>query len=112
MAAQGILTIEMTMGSSSNGMCEEGAVQCAGASRTAAPLAGREYFEDLCMKAVNQCIGRVIRHRGDWAAILLVDQRWTSAPSAGNTPSPLQATKLMHHSDNATHKQICLDCSL
>ena len=35
------------------------------------------------MKAVNQCIGRVIRHRGDWAAILLVDQRWNSDQSAG-----------------------------
>lgn len=30
------------------------------------------------MKAVNQCIGRVIRHRGDWAAILLLDVRWTA----------------------------------
>lgn len=30
------------------------------------------------MKAVNQCIGRVIRHRGDWAAIVLADARWTA----------------------------------
>ena len=52
-------------------------------SKGVAPVAGREYFEDLCMKAVNQCIGRVIRHRGDWAAILLVDQRWTSDQSSG-----------------------------
>ena len=49
----------------------------------ATQTAGREYFEDLCMKAVNQCIGRVIRHRSDWAAIVLVDQRWTSAGAAG-----------------------------
>ena len=53
---------------------------CAGAasSKGVASSAGREYFADLCMKAVNQCIGRVIRHGGDWAAILLVDQRWTA----------------------------------
>ncbi|KAK9816819.1 hypothetical protein WJX72_005361 [[Myrmecia] bisecta] len=35
--------------------------------------ASREYYEDLCMKAVNQCIGRVIRHRNDYAAIVLAD---------------------------------------
>lgn len=51
--------------------------------------AGRAYFEDLCMKAVNQCIGRVIRHRSDWAAIVLVDQRWTSAGAAGEPPALL-----------------------
>lgn len=36
---------------------------------------GREYYSNLCMKAVNQCVGRVIRHRADWAAVLLVDTR-------------------------------------
>lgn len=51
--------------------------------RAASSTAGREYFEDLCMKAVNQCIGRVIRHRGDWAAILLADQRWTAGDLPG-----------------------------
>lgn len=40
--------------------------------------AGREYYEDLCMKAVNQCVGRVIRHRDDYAAIVLADARWCS----------------------------------
>ena len=40
--------------------------------------AGREYYEDLCMKAVNQCVGRVIRHRNDYAAIVLADARWCS----------------------------------
>lgn len=38
--------------------------------------AGREYYEDLCMKAVNQCVGRVIRHKNDYAAIVLADARW------------------------------------
>lgn len=42
------------------------------------PSPGRQYYEDLCMKAVNQCVGRVIRHRNDWAAILLADTRYVS----------------------------------
>jgi Helicase C-terminal domain len=41
------------------------------------PSPGRQYYEDLCMKAVNQCVGRVIRHRSDWAAIVLADCRYT-----------------------------------
>ena len=40
--------------------------------------AGKEYYEDLCLKSVNQCIGRVIRHRGDYAAIVLADPRWVT----------------------------------
>ena len=38
--------------------------------------AGREYYTNLCMKAVNQSVGRAIRHIGDYATILLADGRF------------------------------------
>lgn len=38
--------------------------------------AGQLYYESVCMKAVNQSIGRAIRHKDDYAVILLVDQRY------------------------------------
>ncbi|TFK48655.1 DNA repair helicase [Heliocybe sulcata] len=40
--------------------------------------AGTELYENMCMNAVNQSIGRAIRHRGDWASLILVDSRYAS----------------------------------
>ena len=39
-------------------------------------LPGQVHYENLCMKAVNQSIGRSIRHARDYATIVLVDQRY------------------------------------
>ncbi|KAF1916426.1 helicase C-terminal domain-containing protein [Ampelomyces quisqualis] len=38
--------------------------------------AARDFFENACMRAVNQCVGRAIRHKGDYAAILMLDRRY------------------------------------
>lgn len=38
--------------------------------------AANEYYQNTCMRAVNQSVGRAIRHRGDWAGILMVDERY------------------------------------
>eukprot|EP00055_Hartaetosiga_balthica_P011652 m.53750 g.53750 ORF g.53750 m.53750 type:complete len:907 (-) comp7683_c1_seq1:416-3136(-) len=42
------------------------------------PISEHTYYKSLCMNAVNQSIGRAIRHKDDYAAILFVDQRYST----------------------------------
>lgn len=46
----------------------------------------RDFYENACMRAVNQSIGRAIRHRGDYAAIVLVDRRYGTERIRGKLP--------------------------
>ena len=43
-------------------------------------ISGSSYYQNLCMRAVNQSIGRAIRHINDYAAIVLADVRYVSDP--------------------------------
>lgn len=55
----------------------------------AAPKAkqvARDFYENACMRAVNQSIGRAIRHQGDYAAIILVDRRFGTERIRGKLP--------------------------
>ena len=45
--------------------------------------AGRALYEDSAAVAVNQCVGRVVRHAGDWAAVILADARYTKRSGSG-----------------------------
>jgi chromosome transmission fidelity protein 1 len=47
---------------------------------------GARLYESLCMQAVNQSIGRAIRHRHDWAEIVLVDSRYRTARVRSKLP--------------------------
>mmetsp|Transcript_10780 Transcript_10780/g.15882 ORF Transcript_10780/g.15882 Transcript_10780/m.15882 type:complete len:520 (+) Transcript_10780:1277-2836(+) len=44
--------------------------------KTNGGMSGQAYYQNLCLRAVNQSVGRAIRHANDYAAIVLVDQRY------------------------------------
>ncbi|XP_059683041.1 regulator of telomere elongation helicase 1 [Gavia stellata] len=50
-------------------------------------LSGREWYSQQASRAVNQAIGRVIRHRQDYGAIFLCDHRFTTGDVKGKLPS-------------------------
>ncbi|KAH8661551.1 helicase C-terminal domain-containing protein [Tricladium varicosporioides] len=47
---------------------------------------GRQFYENTCMRAVNQSVGRAIRHKGDYAAIVMVDCRYERENIKGKLP--------------------------
>jgi chromosome transmission fidelity protein 1 len=53
--------------------------------------ASREHAENVCMRSVNQAIGRVIRHKNDWASILLFDARYCDARIQAKLPGWIRA---------------------
>ncbi|KER19043.1 hypothetical protein T265_15689, partial [Opisthorchis viverrini] len=44
-------------------------------------LTGSEWYDAQAYRALNQALGRCIRHLNDWGAILLVDARFVEQPS-------------------------------
>lgn len=55
-------------------------------------MSARQYYENACMRAVNQSIGRSIRHAGDYATILLVDHRYMRPEITSKLPRWIAAT--------------------
>ncbi|XP_063106951.1 Fanconi anemia group J protein isoform X1 [Cavia porcellus] len=44
-------------------------------------LPGRQWYEIQAYRALNQALGRCIRHKNDWGALILVDDRFRNNPS-------------------------------
>ena len=64
-------------------------VNCSGnAGGNIQSAAARDYYRSMCLRAVNQSVGRAIRHAKDWATIVLMDARYpTDAAIARGLPS-------------------------
>ncbi|KAJ0337864.1 hypothetical protein COL922a_006276 [Colletotrichum nupharicola] len=66
----------------------------------AAKQTARDFYENACMRTVNQSIGRAIRHQGDYAAIVLVDRRYGSDRIRGKLPGWIRGGM-----DNGSHEK-------
>jgi len=66
---------------------------------------GRKWYVREAIRAVNQTIGRVIRHRNDFGGVLLCDDRYASngrlAPIASRLPSWLRSSMAVRSSCEA-----------
>uniref|UniRef100_A0A3Q3ARE9 DEAD/H (Asp-Glu-Ala-Asp/His) box helicase 11 n=1 Tax=Kryptolebias marmoratus TaxID=37003 RepID=A0A3Q3ARE9_KRYMA len=57
---------------------------------------GQALIENLCMKAVNQSIGRAIRHRADYASIVLCDRRYSRPATLSKLPTWIKSRTNTH----------------
>lgn len=68
--------------------------------------AASEYYENLCMKAVNQSIGRSIRHIGDYATVVLLDVRYQRTNITKKLPDWIQSNLLTAGGYGKAHSEI------
>ena len=61
-----------------------------GGSATDGNTAAKDFYENACMRAVNQSIGRAIRHQNDFASIILLDKRYGSDRIRSKLPAWIQ----------------------
>ncbi|KAJ8943643.1 hypothetical protein NQ318_005645 [Aromia moschata] len=62
---------------------------------------GQKFYENLCMKSVNQCIGRAVRHKNDYATVLLVDERYNRASIKNALPNWIQRSLKVYSYEEA-----------
>ena len=65
--------------------------------------AAREFYENACMRAVNQSIGRAIRHKGDYASIILLDKRYATSRIEGKLPGWINQGIVKGREEDSSH---------
>lgn len=62
-------------------------------------LSGNEWYEIQAFRALNQALGRCIRHRRDWGGILMVDDRYQKIQRYIGSLSKWVRAGVIHHKD-------------
>ncbi|CAH8498574.1 unnamed protein product [Schistosoma mattheei] len=60
---------------------------------------GRQYYETMCMRLINQAIGRSIRHAKDYAVVFLLDNRYYRSTIQSQLPKWVQQS-IIHQQSN------------
>ncbi|XP_040903306.1 Fanconi anemia group J protein isoform X2 [Toxotes jaculatrix] len=63
-------------------------------------LPGHRWYEIQAFRALNQALGRCIRHRNDWGALILVDDRYRNNPNKYITGLSKWVRQLVQHHDS------------
>ncbi|XP_073171520.1 Fanconi anemia group J protein [Lepidochelys kempii] len=72
-------------------------------SKTRGLLPGSQWYEIQAYRALNQALGRCIRHKKDWGALMLVDDRFRSNPNKYITGlSKWIRQQIQHHENFST----------
>eukprot|EP00850_Spirogloea_muscicola_P016401 SM000132S26916 [mRNA] locus=s132:399432:407547:- [translate_table: standard] len=71
-------------------------------------LSGDEWYRQQAFRAINQAVGRCIRHRNDYGAILLLDERFKKQEHVNNLSRWLR-NSVQHHSNYETSLQHLAD---
>jgi chromosome transmission fidelity protein 1 len=71
-----------------------------------------DLLETMCMKAVNQAIGRSIRHRNDYASIVLIDHRYTRKQIREQLPEWIAQSITVTNQSTESHSPNALETGL
>jgi hypothetical protein len=69
-------------------------------------LSGREWYQIQAYRAINQALGRCIRHQKDWGSIILLDERFTAKNNVQGLSKWVREYVTIHQHDNAMAKLV------
>ena len=74
--------------------------------KSKASAASRDFYENSCMRAVNQSIGRAIRHANDYAAIIMIDRRYDTPRVQGKLPGWIRGSMISTMSERSAQMTV------